>query len=231
MVWNAVLEDIIFQALHTFKISAHPELILPPSLAQAVSKRQRDFLAGRYCAYQRYQALGMTWDHLPVTASGAPAWPSGFCGSITHSKSLAAAVLFSCEQAKAVGIDAEHIMEEDLAQRVSSQILHPDEKHWVNTPEQLTAIFSLKESLYKALNPLLQRFIGFEEVCVFPFSDSLLTLPEHRHRKGLRLDFEPVNALREDFPTGFTRHGYAYVLSEPMLQIFTTYRHPTHNFF
>jgi enterobactin synthetase component D len=145
-------------------------LILPEHLRSAVEKRQRDYFAGRAGAQFLYDRHQVPWDGLPMYPEthplrGAPQWPEGFIGSISHSKSLAVACMYPRHKVRSVGIDTELIMSAERAQQVRSQILHPRES-WVTTPLELSLVFSFKESIYKALHPLLQRFIGFQELWI-----------------------------------------------------------------
>ena len=137
----------------------------PPNIQRAVAKRQTEFLAGRLCARsalqtQRDQAIAPDQDN-----AGAPQWPVGICGSITHSKGLAAAVVASKQQLLGIGLDAEVLMSPTRAQRLATQILGPDElQRMACLPESehawlVSLTFCSKESLFKALYPLVgQRF-------------------------------------------------------------------------
>lgn len=65
-----------------------------PLIAGAGPKRQQEFCSGRFCAHRVLDRLG--YQDIPVLADqyGAPVWPSGITGSISHSggKAVAAAV-------------------------------------------------------------------------------------------------------------------------------------------
>src|SRR5438874_13378259 len=54
------------------------------AVASAVPSRQREFATGRACARQALAALGVAPVPLDRGAGGAPAWPAGGVGSITH---------------------------------------------------------------------------------------------------------------------------------------------------
>lgn len=56
-----------------------------------------------------------------------PLWPAGLCGSITHSKGMAAAVVASRQHWQGIGLDAEPLMSPSRSQRLAGQILTPDE--------------------------------------------------------------------------------------------------------
>ncbi|MBS0423294.1 MAG: hypothetical protein JSR71_02455 [Proteobacteria bacterium] len=65
-----------------------------PLIAGAGTKRQQEFCSGRFCAHQVLDRLG--YQDVPLLADqcGAPVWPCGIAGSISHSggKAVAAAI-------------------------------------------------------------------------------------------------------------------------------------------
>lgn len=221
--------DCVFLPLDTLQKTldglVYP-LILPPHLHQAVQQRQQSYLAGRACAQILYSRYGLKWDHLPMHPEshprrGAPQWPKGFTGSISHSPTLAVASLAPLSRYGGIGIDAERVMSEDKAQRLRSQILHPAET-WVKTPLDLTLVFSFKESIYKALHPTLQRFIGFQEVEILP--------PVLLNAFTFQLTWSPAPKLRQDlkrcFKTSPTFMGKGQWWGQPgSIQVFTQYSH------
>lgn len=188
---------------------------LPPSIATATSRRQRSYLAGRACAQVLYQKYGISWDQLlpatgPPTSQRCPQWPKGFVGSISHSHSLAIACLQPVEHCLSVGVDIEEIIQTERMDRLRKRIMHPNED-WVNTPQALSLVFSFKESLYKALYPILNRYIGFQEVQVFPPKMSSYTLC---------LDWRPEVQLKKELaahlkPHLYLKPGWGQWLSQP----------------
>lgn len=224
--------DCIFIPLNTLEMVLpllSKPLILPAHLHSAVEKRQRSYLTGRACAQFLYDKYHLAWDGLPMYPENhplreAPQWPNGFVGSISHSKDLAVACMFPKQTLQSVGIDTEHILNHDRALQVRQQILHPLET-WVKTPLELSLVFSLKESLYKALNPLLKRFIGFQEVIVQKPS-----YPAHFTNR-LFLNWQPESILEKDIKTYFGENlppfkGSAqwWLRSDNTGFVFTTYR-------
>lgn len=168
------------------------EIALPAELERAVPKRRAEFRAGRRCVTELYRRAGL---NLPLPGwreTGGPLWPSGWIGSISHSRNRAAACLASRQRVHAIGLDLEYVMPEATALRVRDSILHAAET--AASAERLTLIFSFKESLYKALHPLLQRFIGFDEVRVETVESG-------------RIGFEPVGELARQWPAGAPLQG------------------------
>lgn len=177
---------------------------LPPSIATATSRRQRSYLAGRACAQILYQRYGISWDQLfpatgPLTSQRCPQWPKGFVGSISHSRHLAIACLQPVKHCLSVGVDIEEIIQTERMDRLRKRILHPDED-WVNTPQALSLVFSFKESLYKALHPILDRYIGFQEIRVWP--------PHQIAAYTVRLNWSPEAPLKRELSAHLQPHLY-----------------------
>lgn len=144
-------------------------IALPSSLNKAGPKRRAEFLAGRLCAQR---ALLRLQGHTYVPSIGqdkAPTWPKGTVGSITHSDHWAAALVAKQEQFLGVGIDIERCLSKEDGQKLAGTLLTANERERLNelTVEQLalmvTLIFSLKESLFKALYPLVGKRFYFED--------------------------------------------------------------------
>lgn len=139
----------------------------PPGIAGAVAKRQSEYLAGRLCAASALAALCGTRHYPARGADSAPAWPCGVTGSITHSHGWAAALVGASDAWRGLGLDAERLLDNARAERLAGEILTDAERaHFRRLPEaerglHLTLCFSLKESLFKALYPLVGRRFWF----------------------------------------------------------------------
>lgn len=158
-----------------FQRSAVPP---PASIQRSVAKRQAEFLAGRLCARAALQQL----DHLDfIPAIGedrAPVWPGHISGSITHSTGHAAAIVGHKAQWRGLGMDLENVLNLERAQRLAGEILTADEmrRMAVLPREQIallvTLTFSVKESLFKALYPIVQKRFYFEHAEVVEWSEA-----------------------------------------------------------
>jgi len=71
-----------------------------------VPKRRLEYLAGRLAASAALQSAGAD-DPVIGSHGGAPVWPSGYCGSISHSAGLAVALAARSRDWRALGIDIE----------------------------------------------------------------------------------------------------------------------------
>jgi len=86
-------------------VTLHPEERV--HVVQSVEKRRREFALGRACARAALAGLGHGEAVIAKCGDGAPVWPVGIVGSITHTKDYAAAVAGESRRFGGVGIDAE----------------------------------------------------------------------------------------------------------------------------
>ena len=98
--------------LHAMPIDAQVDLStlasrLPTEIREAVAKRQREFLVGRYCAARALAHAGYLGDGwLPLGEDRLPVWPAGWIGSISHSRFGAVAVATPVRAATAAATTA-----------------------------------------------------------------------------------------------------------------------------
>jgi len=149
-----------------------PDAVLFPAeaalLANAVAKRRQEFTAVRHCARLALAELGVAPAPILPGVRGAPVWPDGIVGSMTHCVGYRAAAVGRASQVGGLGIDAEEHgpLPDGVLSLVSSAgerahlaelaSAHP-EVHW----ERL--LFSAKESVYKVWSPRTGEWLGFEE--------------------------------------------------------------------
>lgn len=130
--------------------------------------RRRTFASGRYCARAALAEAGLPPAMLLRAADGAVIWPEGVIGSVSHTNewAVAAVAIRDMSEALSLGVDLERIqvLEPGVLKLVASpaeraELAEAGDESW-----HATALFSLKESLYKCLRPLCGRFIDFSEV-------------------------------------------------------------------
>lgn len=145
-----------------------------PSLQRSVAKRQAEYLAGRVCARAALQRLDGR-DYLPATGDDrAPVWPAGISGSITHGKGWAAAVVAHSSDCRGLGLDQENLLDAERAERLMGEILTADELQRMDRSQLsliTTLTFSLKESLFKALYPIVHKRFYFEHAELLEWSN------------------------------------------------------------
>jgi len=181
----------------------HSAIEPPASIQRSVPKRQAEFLAGRICARAALHRL----DGQPcVPAIGedrAPVWPAHISGSITHSTGRAAAIVARKDHWQGLGMDLENLLDPERAERLASEILTPPELLRMATTRRddrallVSLTFSVKESLFKALYPIVGQRFYFEHAEVLEWTHDgqvrlrLLTdlSTEWRHGSELQAQF------------------------------------------
>lgn len=167
----------------------------PEALQGALAKRRCEYLAGRLCAASALHALGEPWQYPPRSSDRAPCWPPGCSGSLTHSHGWAVAVVARHQHWRSLGVDAERLIAPARAARLAGEILvETEQAHFAQldagaAAHYLTLCFSLKESLFKALNPLVGRYFGFSAAAVHLQPEeglAWLELRESLHREWPR---------------------------------------------
>ena len=182
---------------------ARSAITMPASIQRSVAKRQAEFLAGRLCARAALLQLDGTCTAPDIGEDRAPVWPSHISGAITHSNGRAGALVALKSEWQGLGIDLEKLLNTERAQRLVKEVLTPDERLRMATvpAEQIallvTLTFSVKESLFKALFPLVQKRFYFEHAEVLSWTEDghvrlrLLTdlSPEWQHGRELDAQF------------------------------------------
>ncbi len=170
----------------------HDLLWLPhhAQLSHAAIKRKAEHLAGRIAAAHALKALTGRVDIPGIGPQREPLWPREVRGSISHSASLAVAVVVNNDRAL-VGIDIENIMEESIASECWQTVINDAERQRLHSLPFATAVtlaFSAKESLYKALYYRVNQLLDFtcaEVVALTPLTMTLaLTEPLAGFPKG-----------------------------------------------
>jgi 4'-phosphopantetheinyl transferase EntD len=136
------------------------------AVARAVDRRRREFATARSLAREAMAGLGVAPVSVPPGERGAPRWPPGVVGSITHCAGYRAATVARAGQVRAIGIDAEP--DAPLPDGVLDRVSLPGERAMlrglaVPGPRWDLLLFSAKESVYKAWFPLTGRWLGFED--------------------------------------------------------------------
>jgi 4'-phosphopantetheinyl transferase EntD len=140
-------------------------------VASAVDKRRQEFAAVRQCARRALSQLGHAPAPLLPGERGAPQWPAGIVGSMTHCAGFAAAALTRATDLASLGIDAEP--HEALPDGVLEAIALPQERALVRRLDGRCPavswdrlLFCAKEAVYKAWFPLTGKWLGFEDALI-----------------------------------------------------------------
>jgi 4'-phosphopantetheinyl transferase EntD len=152
-----------------------PDAVLFPEeealVAKAVEKRRREFATARACARSALAAFGVPPVPILPGERGAPQWPPGFVGTITHCAGYRAAAVARARDVLTMGLDAEP--DEPLPDGVLAMVSLPGERARLRALAAAAPVtswdrllFSAKESVYKAWFPVARRWLGFEEADV-----------------------------------------------------------------
>jgi 4'-phosphopantetheinyl transferase EntD len=134
-----------------------------PAFASSVVKVRRASGAARIVARQLLSRLGHAKCPLPRAPSGAPIWPAGVLGSLSHDSRVAMAAIGLCRDVGAIGIDVEPA--ECLPSELLDMIATPRERLNISRdPYRGRLLFAAKEAVYKALSPLDHVFLEHHDV-------------------------------------------------------------------
>lgn len=143
-------------------IAVHPDENI--HVAGSVEKRRRDFALGRACARAALAELGHGDAVIAKGADGAPLWPPGLVGSITHTGGYAAALIGESRNFAGIGVDAEQAggVTRDLWPRLFTAAEQEMLRTQADPLLAATLVFSAKEASYKAW--ALKGALDFREI-------------------------------------------------------------------
>lgn len=137
-------------------------------ITQAVDRRRREFTTVRHLARRALRQLGRPAVPILPNRRGAPQWPPGVVGSMTHCEGYRAAAVSPAEVSAAVSIDAEP--DRPLPDGVLETVTLPSERARLRAltdrrPDVCwdRMFFSAKESVFKAWYPLTGKELDFSE--------------------------------------------------------------------
>ncbi|MER5311814.1 4'-phosphopantetheinyl transferase superfamily protein [Streptomyces sp. NPDC002773] len=173
-----MIEELIpapASAAHTFRDCESDVRALFPeeaaALARALPKRRQEYAAVRMCARRAMSALGAPAVALVTGERGAPRWPAGLVGSMTHCAGYRAAVVGRVSDYRGLGIDAEP--NAPLDDDVLDFVALPRERARLRelaayVPEVCwdRLLFSAKEAVFKVWYPLTGRELDFGDADV-----------------------------------------------------------------
>jgi len=138
-------------------LSLHPDE--ERAVAGTVEKRRREFALGRTCAHAALAQLNRDGGPITRASDGAPIWPAGIVGSITHTQGYAAAIAAAAGFA-GLGVDAERIggVTQDLWPRLFDNDERDDLVRQPDPSRLATILFSAKEACHKAGRERVLRF-------------------------------------------------------------------------
>lgn len=147
-------------------------IICPDNIYNAVTKRKAEYLAGRYLSRLLLLFHGLKPVNILSGIHRQPLWPIGWVGSITHTHDTVISCLASLSQISLLGIDIENWMTLSTAKEIAEKII--DKKEEILLPlgtyqQRITLAFSAKESLFKALYPIVGYYFDFDTARLIDF--------------------------------------------------------------
>lgn len=151
-IFDAVDDIVAVDALHPDEIARAADF---PEI------RRASFIAGRSALSIALAALGLSdRPSIGTDDRGAPVLPPGYVGSVSH-KAGRAVALVAEDRGFDLGVDVERAIAPRAG--VDRMILLDSELARVRDPLDVIASFSLKESIYKAIDPRVRRYVSFHE--------------------------------------------------------------------
>ena len=133
--------------------------------ARLSAVRRRELVAGRTALHLAFAELAPAFARVPILADGrgAPVLPPGWSGSVSHKGTRAAALVAPAGTDACIGVDLE--LAGPPRQDIARWILTRREQEGLEDRGRgATLRFSIKEAIYKAVDPFLQRYVAFTEV-------------------------------------------------------------------
>jgi enterobactin synthetase component D len=137
-------------------------------VANSVPARRAEFTGGRWCAHRALEELGCPTNALLRGPLGAPLWPSGIVGSITHESEICLAVVAHATSYRGIGIDLFDCRRDVDMHALSHLVLTERDRARCASadaePFFLKLAFSAKESVIKAVSEKIGRFLELTEI-------------------------------------------------------------------
>jgi enterobactin synthetase component D / holo-[acyl-carrier protein] synthase len=152
-------------------------------IARATESRRQEFATARACARAALARLGRPPGPVLPGPGGAPQWPDGVTGSITHCAGYRAAAVALTSNVASLGVDAEP--NEALPGHGMLELIALDQER-ARLGELANSmpgtcwdrlLFCAKESVYKAWFPLARCWLGFDsaDIVIDPHGGTFTT--------------------------------------------------------
>lgn len=151
-----------------------PTTDLLPSEMEATEgwtlQRRTQFGLGRECARRALERLGYGAGEIPFDEEGAPVWPRGTVGSISHKRQSCVAVVGRASEFGGVGIDLELDNHETVEQELVERVCCTDgERQQIvalraEFRSPATAFLAAKEAFFKLQFPKTRRQLDWCDV-------------------------------------------------------------------
>jgi 4'-phosphopantetheinyl transferase EntD len=179
--------------------------------------RRSEYLRGRYLIRELLNST----EALAPSAHGAPTWPKGWTGSISHKDGHVAVTATQVPDWQSLGIDVESSskirpgLESRIVNGEEAKILDAYEGIW-DRSTLLAMAFSFKESIFKCHFPLGHKMFYFHDAAIEDIDLGLGVL-----RARLKVDTSPMTpagTLVEGHTVLRSENGQGYVLTSVSLR-------------
>jgi enterobactin synthetase component D len=148
-----------------------PDFVVAHAATLTVGTHRDYHPAGRSCASEAVRRLtGVSGATIGTGNGGEPLWPDGTTGSISHKNGFIWAAVARVQDTAGLGIDVEHVIETARAERISRLVLLPEERRvgsdTLDPALRFALIFSIKESVFKCLYPIVRQRFYYEAFVV-----------------------------------------------------------------
>ena len=163
------------------------EVLMTDSMVPA---RREAFARGRAAAHAALRAIDLDNGPILSGASREPRWPEGAMGAIAHAGGIGVALVAPSADTDGVGVDLEELRH---APELWDHLPRPEERVWLDDLDPaerqagILALFSAKESVFKAFFPRVGSFFGFEQASLTPTPSGFLG----HLMDGLDADYPP----------------------------------------
>jgi len=166
------------------------------TIANAVSSRQAEFIAGRWCAHLALEKIGSPAALILADSFYGPKWPTGVSGSITHESGICLAVVTKALSINGIGVDLFDTRRKKDINEISHLVLTKEEiveRDASGDSALYTQLaFSAKEAVVKAISKKMGRLLDMREIRLFfdadVFEATLEDFPDRIHGRWNRLD-------------------------------------------
>jgi 4'-phosphopantetheinyl transferase EntD len=143
------------------------------------TRRRRTWIGGRVALREALSRSGLGAPAVLADERGAPLLPPEIAASVSHKEHVAVALAAPrCGDRTRLGLDVElDVTGGRRPPDIASRVLASDEEAELaamTEHEQAREVrlrFSLKEAIYKAVDPFVRRYVAFREVSVTPRPD------------------------------------------------------------
>jgi phosphopantetheine--protein transferase-like protein len=129
-------------------------------------------MAGRLCARQALEKLGVAAGPLRTLPDGSIAWPEGIIGTLSHGEIWCGAAAAKSSETAGIGLDIETIAR--IGEKLWRRILTQEERSWIagqpaaEMQQWAALMFSAKEALYKCIAARILPRMGFMDAVIVP---------------------------------------------------------------